>query len=178
VKRLTLLLSVLLLAAFALATTIVPMSVEEITAKSSRIVEGRAQATWSEWDASHRVLLTYTKFAVSKTLKGGATREVVVQQLGGTDGILTQKVAGVRHFQVGENTLLFLRPGDSSDSPLNVVGLMQGNFRILTTSAGDTIASNGVADTFVLKGGQPSDFNGTQIPLSVLESRIRKAVGQ
>jgi hypothetical protein len=177
-KRLTVIVVALFLCGYALATTVVPMSVDELTANASNIIEGRAVKTWSAWDTNHRILLTYTTFAVTKSLKGDATKEVTVQQLGGTDGVLTQKVSGVRHFQVGETTLLFLRPGDTAASPLLVVGLMQGNFRVMTTAAGDTIASNGVPDTFVLRGTEVAPFSGTQIPLSVLESQIRKAVGR
>lgn len=168
----------LLMVALASATTIVPRTVEELTAEASNIVEGRAVATWTSWDSNHLVLLTYTRFAVTKTLKGGATKELVVQQLGGSDGMLTQKVAGVRHFQVGENTLLFLRPGDSPNDAMVVVGLMQGNFQLATDSKGMTMANNGVPDTFVLRGSQVGTYSGTHMKLSDLESRIQKAVQQ
>lgn len=168
----------LLLVAFASATTIVPRTVEELTAEASNVVEGKAVATWTSWDSNHLVLLTYTRFAVTKTLKGAATKEMVVQQLGGSDGVLTQKVAGVRQFQVGENTLLFLRPGDSPTDAMVVVGLMQGNFQLVTDSTGKTMASNGVPDTFVLRGSQVGSYSGTHMKLSDLESRIQKAVQQ
>jgi hypothetical protein len=178
VKRLLIATVTFLFTAIAFATTIVPVSVEDLTASASRVIEGQAVSTWTSWDASHRVLVTYTRFAVSKSLKGAATKEVVVQQLGGTDGVLTQKVAGIRHFQVGESDVLFLRPGDAADDPLVVVGLIQGNFRVMTTSTGQKVATNGVAGVHALTASGVTEYEGSQIPLTELESRIRKVVGQ
>lgn len=176
-KRFALCAVVLMLGAFAAATVIVPMTIEELTAHSSQVIEGQAVATWSSWDASHRVILTYTRFLVAKSLKGDGGSEIVVMQLGGTDGQLTQKVSGVRHFVVGENALLFLRPAEGMDATA-VVGLMQGHFRISKNAKGESVASNGVSNADALQDGRVTTFKGMDIPVSTLEARVAKAVGQ
>jgi hypothetical protein len=176
-KRFALCAAVLMLGAVATATVIVPMTVEELTAHSSKVIEGRAMATWSAWDSNHRVILTYTRFNVTKSLKGDTGNEIVVMQLGGTDGQLTQKVSGVRHFVVGENAMLFLRPAEGIDATA-VVGLMQGHFLISKNAKGESVASNGVSNADALQDGRVSTFKGMDIPVSTLEARVAQAVGQ
>ncbi len=172
--------AVLLAAATATATTVVPMSVEELTRAASHIVEGRALNSWSAWNAQHTLIYTYTNFQVGRSLKGGAVTTITVKQLGGSAGGYTQKVSGVRHFQSGEDALLFLRPSVAADGTLVVVGLMQGNFRMARTAGGEAVVSNGVygASSLDTRSGAISTFSGSPMTLREAESRVLKAVRQ
>jgi len=171
---------VLLAAATGAATTVIPMSLEELARAASHVVEGRALNSWSAWNSQHTLIYTYTSFQISRSLKGGAVQTITIKQLGGTADGLTQKVAGVRRFQAGEDALLFLRPSVAGDGTLVVVGLMQGHFRMARAASGETVVSNGVygANQVERQSGKISTFTGLPVRLSEAESRIRKAVLQ
>ncbi len=173
-------LAVLLAVTTCAATIVVPMSVEELTRAASHVVEGRALNSWSAWNAQHTLIYTYTNFQVARSLKGAAVKTITVKQLGGSAEGYMQKVSGVRHFQAGEDALLFLRPSVAGDGTLVVVGLMQGNFRMARTSGGEVIVSNGVygAHSLNRQTGAISSFTGMPMKLSEAEGRIQKAVTQ
>ena len=179
-SRVQALLGFVVLAAIATATTVVPMSVERLTSISSHVVEGKAVQTWSAWDPSHAMILTYTKFQVQRALKGQPGGVVVVKQLGGRVGAMTQKVAGIHHWQPGEEALLFLRPGMARDGTLVVTGTIQGNFLVRVAEDGTRIASNGMPEVsaYSASTGAVSPFRGNRMALKDLESRVLKAVQQ
>ncbi len=158
------------------ATSIVPMSVEQLTAAAQMVVEGRALEQWSQWGSSDHLIYTYTRFAVSSTLKGSAPHTIVVRQMGGTAGGYTQIVSGVRHWQPGDEAVLFLRPSVANDGSLAVVGLMQGNFRVVRAADGSVTAGNGVPSVSILKDGSAATFTGFHMPLSELEQRVRRGM--
>jgi hypothetical protein len=120
----------LLISTACAATSIVPMSVEQLTAAAADVVEARAVRSWSSWNAQHSIIYTYTEFAVTSRLKGSLPGSITVKQMGGSAEGYTQSVAGVRRFQDGEDALLFLRPSATNDGTQVIVGLVQGNFRI------------------------------------------------
>lgn len=158
----------------AAATTVVPISLERLTRASTHVVRAKALQSWSAWDASHSRIFTYTRFALVKRLKGQAPSTFVVKQMGGSAGGYTQHVAGVRHFTVGEQSLLFLHPSDAGDGSLVVTGLMQGNFRIFRSTAGEEVVSNGVpgVETFDPRTGHLGSYAGSHRRLSEVESRV------
>jgi len=71
--------------------------------------------------------------------------------------------------------LLFLRPSAAADGTLVVVGLMQGNFRMARSSAGETIVSNGVAEAHQYDHGRVETFTGSSMRLQDAEARVRSA---
>jgi hypothetical protein len=161
------------------ATTIVPVSVERLTTESSHVVEARALSSWSQWNPQHSLIFTFTKFEVSRTLKGQAASSIVVKQIGGSAEGYTQKVAGVRLWREGEQAVLFLHPSPSGDGTLEVTGLMQGNFRMHVAPSGTTV-SNGVTGvtSYDAASQQTAPYQGSGMRLEDLESRVQKAVSQ
>ena len=170
----------LYLGALLSATTIVPVSVERLTQESSHIVEARASQSWSRWNPQHSLIFTYTRFQVARALKGQAPATIVVKQPGGSAEGYTQRVAGVRHWRSGEQTVLFLRPSPELDGTLEVTGLMQGNFIVHKSAAGETMVSNGVPDVsaYQASSNAVTQYRGSGRRLDELESRIRKATKQ
>jgi hypothetical protein len=177
-KRATLALAVLLIASVGFATTVVPMSVERLTQASTHVVIGQAMRSWSEWNQHHTQIFTYTRFRVSRILKGNAPREIVVKQMGGRAGGFEQKVAGVRPLMSGEQALLFVHPSQAADGTLVITGLMQGNFRIIATQKGEVLATNDVPGVNQLRAGANSveHYSGSRMPLSTLESLVNGVV--
>jgi hypothetical protein len=163
-----------------LATTVVPMSIERLTAESSHVVEGVPLQTWSQWNPQHTIILTYTTFQVQRTLKGQAPPMVIVKQLGGRVGSMVQKVVGVRHLQPGEQAVLFLRPGDLNDGTLVITGLMQGNFSVRFAQDGTLVATNGMPEVhaYSVSTGQVTSYQGNRVRLDELEARVHKAAQQ
>ena len=161
------------------ATTIIPVSVERLTTESSHVVEARALSSWSQWNPQHSLIFTFTKFEVSRTLKGQAPSTIVVKQIGGSAEGYTQKVAGVRHWRGGDQAVLFLHPSPSGDGTLEVTGLMQGDFRMHAAPSGTTV-SNGVAGvtSYDQDSQQTALYQGSGMRLEDLESRVQKVVSQ
>lgn len=164
------------MAAVSAATTIVPMSVEELAHAASDIVEGHAGRSWSAWNPQHNLIYTYTEFQITRTLKGSAPQTVIVKQLGGTAEGYTQKVSGVRQFQQGEEALLFLRPSVTADRTMVVVGLMQGNFRVARSGSGEAMASNGVSGAESFDRGRVKTFTGDTMRLGDIEARVTRSL--
>jgi hypothetical protein len=106
------------------ATTMVSMSMEQLTQASSDIVQGSVVKQVSEWNAIHTQIVTITTFEVSQTLKGSAPSSVQVRQLGGTVGHMAVTVPGAVTFRPQGEYVLFLEPAD--DSTYHVVGMTQG----------------------------------------------------
>jgi hypothetical protein len=173
---LLLLLAVICVGLPALATTVVARSVEELAARSSHIVVGRAVRTWSQWNAEQRVVFTYTQFAVQRSLKGSAPATVTVKQLGGRANGVIQKVAGTRQLQAGEAAVLFLRTSAQHDGTMAVTSLMQGHFRLKKRADGETFVSNGISGASQLNRteGTVSAYRGSEMTLKQLEERIRR----
>lgn len=67
----------------ARATTMVSMSLEQLTQASSDIVQARVVNQLSEWNATHTQIMTITTMAVLQTLKGNPPSTLQVRQLGG-----------------------------------------------------------------------------------------------
>ncbi len=144
-----------LTAVVANATTLVPMSFDELTQRATAIVRVRcisvqsAKADGEIWTDSRFAVLEDSKadaFGTDQRIPApavdvnvvvsrherpsGATimGQIVVRQLGGTLGGLHSCVEGVPEFTPGEEAYLFLwrRPGQ----PYRVLGWAQGTFRI------------------------------------------------
>lgn len=167
-----------LFAACAGATTIIPMSVEELSQKAGSIVEARAIDSRSEWNPQHTLIYTYTRFAVSRTLKGSAAQTITVKQFGGSADGYTQHISGVRQFLDGEETLLFLRGSVAHDGTQVIVGLMQGHFNVFRDTAGETMVSNGIPQATRPPRGKATEIHGTAIPLASMEQRIARAISK
>jgi len=159
------------------ATTVVPASVERLTAQSTQVSLARAIDNRATWDASHSRIYTLTRFQPVRQMKGSLPATFTVKRLGGHLDGYNMKVAGVRGWEPGENAVLFLQP--DADGSFIVTGLMQGDFRISRASSGDLMVSNGVRGARQLDAtGQVTEFHGAHMSLSELEQRVRKAAGQ
>ncbi len=112
----------------ARATTMVSMSMEQLTQASSDIVQARVVNQVSGWNATHTQIVTITTLAVVQTLKGNAPSTVQVRQLGGSVGNMTVSVPGDIAFRPQGEYVLFLEPGGGSN--YHVVGMTQGAYPV------------------------------------------------
>ena len=176
-RRLVIFFIVVIGAAFACGTTVKPMSIEDLTTAATTIVEGQAAESWSTWNPQHTLIYTFTRVRVSKTLKGSNDGIVLLKQLGGSAGGYTQKVAGVHPLMDGDQAVLFLRPSETRDGTMVIVGLMQGNFRIQReTKSGAVLVNNGVNDVQQSTTTGVTEYRGAKLTLRQLEARVRRAI--
>jgi hypothetical protein len=112
----------------AQATSMVSMSMVQLTQASSDIVQARVVSQVSQWNATHTRIETITTLDVSQALKGNAGSTIEVHQNGGTVGPVTQSVMGDVYLRAQGEYVLFLEP--DSPSAFHVVGLSQGAYPI------------------------------------------------
>ncbi|MGH9712509.1 MAG: hypothetical protein ACRD5M_04325 [Candidatus Acidiferrales bacterium] len=118
--------AVLFVCVAARATTLMQMSVAEMTRAADVVVRARCLANATGWDAGE--IWTFTKFETEDVWKGAPPRVITVRLLGGRTENLTSTVDGVPRFQPGEDVVLFLEPIARGD--FSIVSWMQGTFRV------------------------------------------------
>jgi hypothetical protein len=162
VKAIRAVFAILFLLTAAGATTVIPMSVEDLARAASSVVEVEVTNSWSAWNPEHSLIYTYSRVRVARALKGGVEPEMVVQQLGGSSEGYTMKVAGVHALEKGEHAVLFLRPAPvNGGGTWTIVGLMQGHFQMYT-ARGQTMLSNGLqVPAMRAQGRSPVSFSST-----------------
>jgi len=143
----------------ARATTMVSMSMEQLTQASSEIVQARVVNQACAWNASHTQIVTITSFAVSQSLKGNASSTLQVQQLGGTVDHVTQSFMGDVSFRPQGEYILFLEA--AGGSTYHVVGMSQGAYPVYrdATSHDERVvlpASQAPIQGLVNGGGNPA----------------------
>ena len=112
----------------AFGTTMVKMSLAQMTQSASLVVEGKVVGKQSRWDEAHRYIITEVSVAVSQTLKGKVVSPVTVRVLGGEVAGVGLFVAGSPSFEVGQEVLLLLETHPTRD--YRVVGFHQGKYDI------------------------------------------------
>ena len=111
------------------ASTLISMSLDQLTRASSDIVQAQVVNQVSCWNDSHTQVLTITTVAVSQVFKGNASSPVEIEQLGGRVGNMNVFVPGEFTFQPLGEYVLFLEPAPAS-SRYRLVGMTQGAYRI------------------------------------------------
>jgi hypothetical protein len=115
--------------AAASATTVVPITFEELVDSSHEIFIGEVVSRQSRWVDTRegRAIVTLVTFKIDEGLKGGLQTQTSLEFLGGTVGDVTLEVTGMPEFHVGDRDVVFVG-SRSAISPL--VGFMYGRFRI------------------------------------------------
>lgn len=133
---------VLTLAVFVspvLATTLVPLSDQELADRAHVIVIGRATVRQPVW--VDQELITLVTVAVGESLKGADATTITVALPGGIDRRRKIPVevlyVGAPDIATGEEVLLFLERGHPQFPDVHVVsGFSQGKFSIVSDPAG------------------------------------------
>jgi len=167
---------VLMLSAFAAsATTIVLPNDDQLIRKSPVIVEGivisstpvlRGEGIWTE-----------TKLAVDRTLKGDASGELTIREVGGEiDGRIT-KIFGSPVYEPGERVMAFLTPTPRGD--YQTIDLFVGKFSEQRAANGRRflIRDDNAGDVQLLDSSlQPLDTKNIQRDATAFESYVTDRV--
>jgi hypothetical protein len=123
------------LAGSARATSIVPMTVEQIASASDVIVDGELIEVHSRFVGKR--ILTFATLRVDRVLKGevvaapaGASRTVTFAALGGVVGSVGQKVPGSPIPVLHARYLLALSKAEGPESARHIIGFSQGMWRV------------------------------------------------
>jgi hypothetical protein len=144
--RITCTTALLLMPLAAQASIARAVSFDEKVGNADSIVLGKCLRTRSEWDASHKWIITYSTFAVSKSFKGGQSGELTIATPGGTVGPMHQHTIGVPQFQPGVENVLFVKQSNLGPS---VLYYDQGTYNVNRDATGQPIVSS-VATNAVL----------------------------
>jgi hypothetical protein len=126
---------VLALSAWASATTLVRMSLAQLSQAATTVVRGAVVSQVSRWNADHTRIFTLTTIAVSESLKGHPASTIVIQQPGGTVGHIRVLVPGTIRFRPAAQYVLFLENGPQGR--YLPVGMVQGAYRLYSGRAGN-----------------------------------------
>jgi hypothetical protein len=111
------------------ATSLIPLTFDELIAQAATIVRCDIVDVRSEWRETReeRVIVTLVTIRVRSALKGSSRDVVQLEFPGGTIRDITLRVAGTPQFAAGDEEFLFINSGQTI-SPL--VGFGLGRFSI------------------------------------------------
>ena len=119
------------------AATLERLSLDEMIAQSTSIVQGKVTAAWAAF--SGPVIYTHYKVEVSQQLKGTGSPSIEVVVPGGTANNLRQTFAGAPELKTGEEYVLMLWTGKSGAT--QIIGLTQGLFSIPKDAGSNALAT-------------------------------------
>jgi hypothetical protein len=133
----------------AVATTVEPPEFDRLVELSPQIVRATVTAISSEWranpvDPTQRVIKSRITLEVRESIKGTASRVLVIEALGGRVGDDELRIEGAPEFKVGQESIFFLNGIERAYTPLTA--LMHGYYPIRRdkrTGADHVLRSNG-----------------------------------
>ncbi len=149
---------------------------DEKVDRAASIIVGRVVSQESSWDANRQRILTYSKIAVEKTLKGSPAREITIVTPGGTVGDIAQDYVGVPRFHTGDENVVFVRETRAGPT---VLFFDQGAYRLEKNSGGERIVTPLVSSA-VLVDVQRGVATTPESPRSLrdFESNVRDSIGR
>lgn len=108
------------------ATTLLRMSLSQMSRASKEIVRARCVSNSTKWEGGE--IWTFTEFETEEVWRGSPPSQFTVRLLGGRIDNLTSSISDVPRFASGEDVVLFLEPTQRGD--FTVVGWDEGTFRI------------------------------------------------
>jgi hypothetical protein len=159
----------------ASGTTLMRMSLAQISQAAQVIVRARCIGSSTGWDAGE--IWTFTSFKIEETWHGSAPAQVSVRLLGGRVGNITSTVSGVPRFSPGEEVVLFLVPTPRGD--FSIVSWEQGTFRIRRdVRTGEEMAAQDTADFAVFDpAARGFETDGIRnLPMAAFRSRVDAAL--
>ena len=111
-----------------LATTVVPLSFEQLVNESVSVVYGRVTDVRSQWTDDRRFIESVVSIEILKGMKGGARNSVSFTVPGGQVGRYLNVIPGAPVFTTGDLAVFFLT-AHGPRLPVTT-GLTQGVFRV------------------------------------------------
>ncbi len=150
----------------ASATRVVAMDLPTLVSESDVVVRGRVLSQRAVWDGRRQRVYTDSTVLVDEIVRGQKVgTSVVVRQLGGRLGDLTQVVEGAGRLEVGQDVVLFL----TVRGPLAyVVGMSQGRLAVVKKAGVEVVSRD--LDGATLVGRAPAAL---PLTYAALRSAVR-----
>lgn len=155
------------------ATTVAPLSFEQLVSESSAVVYGRVSDVRSQWTADRRFIESVISIDVIKGMKGGTGETISFTVPGGQVGRYLNVVPGSPMFAPGDLAVFFLT-AHGPRLPVTT-GLTQGIYRVQRdASTGAMQVMPPIVDTVgrIVRG----DLKRKPVSLSVFENSVRALV--
>lgn len=130
--------AVILTVPAAHATMAVAAAFDDKVAHAASIIFGKCLRQESKFDPSGRWIVTYSTFAVERTMKGNPMPELTVVTPGGEVGGVHQSTIGIPAFHPGAENVLFVK--NSSLGP-TVLYFDQGAYDVTTNDRGEKVVT-------------------------------------
>ena len=158
------------------ATSLRPISLEQLSTRATLIFYGEVLSNQVKQDEQSGQIATFTKFKVIDLIKGNAADSHTIKQIGGElkDRNMALRVHGVPKFHVGKSYVVFL-PTKSKLGFSSPLGLHQGSFSVSTIN-NEQVVSNGrsLASQAQIQQGEETS-KAVQVPLAVQADRPSQA---
>jgi len=185
------------------ATTLVPMSFEELTRSATAIARVRCVSVHSAWDGGE--IWTESRFALLEDVKPDAfgadqrvsapagaagaaasqdhralevpaSHSILLRQLGGSIAGMHSRVEGIPEFKPGEEAYLFL--WRRSGEPYRVLGWAQGTFRVLRDqrSGAARVTQDSAVAVFHEEEREFLASGIRNMPLSTFQQKLRRSL--
>jgi hypothetical protein len=169
-KRVALFVGLLGVVAILYSTTIIPVSIEEMTRRSDLILRGKVLSIDVEEEPETHLIYQKVSISPIEVYKGNANGEIEIYVMGGTLNGLTADVPGSPQFELGEEVLVFLT--NYKGEMKWVFGLSEGKFRIEYRDEGPVAVRSLGGIRFVDEKGRELVVR-SEFPLSELISLIQ-----
>lgn len=157
----------------ARATTFVPMGIDDLTASSAAVVIATVERVAGARDGDGS-LTTRVDLRIEQTLKGVVTSPtLVLRELGGRVGHVSETVSGVPDYRVGEQGVVFVDIGPGGTLRTNHLAL--GHYVVTVPPDGGAAhaAQRLGADTTVIVTNTATSWQPV-LPLAELIARVRR----
>ena len=157
----------LLILPAASATSVLPLTLEQLSTRASLIFYAQVTGNEVKKDETNGHIATFTEFEVIDLIKGSAGERHTIKQIGGHHKASNTRllIHGVPQFHIGKRYVVFL-PEESSLGFSSPLGLHQGSFSVQIINNEPIVISGSNLST------QPqSGTAAIQLPLAV---RIEK----
>lgn len=153
----------LLLTPSAGATTLLPISLEQLSTRAALIFYATVTSNQVKKDEQSGQIATITEFQIIEVIKGNAAAKHTIKQLGGKlkNKNTNLRIHGIPEFTEGQSYVVFL-PKKSKHGFSSPLGLQQGSFAVSTVN-GEKMISNGHRMAYQNKRG----MHPVEIPLAV-----------
>lgn len=152
----------------ASATSLLPITLEQLSTRATLIFYGEVLSNQVKQDEQSGYIATFTEFKVIDLIKGDAANTHTIKQIGGElkDRNMALRIHGVPRFQAGKNYVVFL-PTKSKLGFSSPLGLHQGSFSVLNIN-GEQVISSGRRQVSQAQTQQAEQtIRPVQVPLAV-----------
>lgn len=152
------------------ATTVVPLSFEQLVNESQSVVYGRVADVRSQWTADRRFIESVVTVEILRGMKGSARESVAFTVPGGQVGRYLNVIPGAPSFVTGDLAVFFLT-AQGARLPVTT-GLTQGIYRVQRdSSSGEMLVVPPVVDGAgrIVRG----DLRRKPVSLAAFEGTVR-----